>query len=273
MGHDAPFCSPAISAEEPAVGHIVADGADGVTAKNGFAGFRHVGVTCARDGIGFKTFVDGEPEDERITRGEAALHLREGLNQALITHRGMLSRLGITGSRGFGVKPINKIRPHRLGTGPLFSHSLNPVAEHGAGIGIHRAFDDALVVVDEETRRQKNLREFLFHLIELDGAGDGVGSATAELALVVNGRALFAQIDLRWKGAKEGGRRGVKEIALIGNIGDPAVALDFSDPSRTGGSDARRAGRGRAARRRAAFFWHGRKLSKHEHDYEHVHEK
>ena len=237
-------------------------------------------MTGTGDGICFKTFVDGEPEDEPITRGEAALHLRERLNEPLINDRGVLCRLGITGSRRFGVKLINKVRPHRLGTGPLFGHGLDPVPKHGAGIGIHHAFDDALVVVDEETRRQKNLREMLFHLVKLDGAGDGVGSATAELALVVYGRALCAQIDLAWKGAKEGGWRGVKEIALIGNIGDPAVALDFSGPSRTAGaSGASRAAAGdrgysgRFARGATAFLWHARKLNEHEHDYEHEHEK
>jgi hypothetical protein len=104
------------------------------------------------------------------------------------------------------------------------------------------------------------LRELLFHLVELDGAGDGVGGATAELALIVNGRAFFSQVDLGRQGAKEGGWRGVKKIALIGDIGDPPVALDFSGPSRTGGlsrtggSDVRRADRGKEASRRATFF-------------------
>ena len=124
----------------------------------------------------------------------------------------------------------------------MFGHGLDPVTEHGAGIDVDRAFDDALVVVDEETRGNEDLRELLFHLVELDGAGDGVGGAASQLALVVNGRAFCSQVDLGRQGAKEGGWRGVKEIALIGDIGDPAVAFDFSGPSsprrvfdRTGG--------------------------------------
>ena len=56
-------------------------------------------------------------------------------------------------------------------------------------------FDDALVVIDEETRWDEDLRELLFHLVELDGAANGIGGATSQLALIVNGRALFAQID------------------------------------------------------------------------------
>jgi hypothetical protein len=74
------------------------------------------------------------------------------------------------------------------------------------------------------------LRELLFHLVELDGAADGIGGATSELALIVDGRALFAQINPGRQGAQKGRLRGVKIIALVGDVGDPAVALDFSDP-------------------------------------------
>jgi hypothetical protein len=77
----------------------------------------------------------------------------------------------------------------------LFGHGLDPVAEHGAGVGVDGAFDDALVVIDEEPGWNEDLREALFHLVELDGAADGVAGATSQLALIVNARALFAQID------------------------------------------------------------------------------
>ena len=124
----------------------------------------------------------------------------------------------------------------------MFGHGFDPVTEHRAGIGVDGAFDDAFVVVNEETRGNEDLGKLLFHLIELDGAGDGVGSAAPQLTLVVKWRALCSEIDLGRQGAKEGGWRGVKIIALIGDIGDPAVAFDFSGPSsprrvfdRTGG--------------------------------------
>src|SRR6266550_6435812 len=107
----------------------------------------------------------------------------------------MLRPFRVTGSGRFGFEPGNKIRPHRLGTGPLFGDGLDPVAEHGAGVGVDGAFDDALVVIDEETRWDEDLRELLFYLVELDGAANGIARATSQLALIVNRRAMRAQID------------------------------------------------------------------------------
>src|SRR5438067_13677584 len=140
----------------------------------------------------------------------------------------MLGRFSVAGGGRFGSEPIYKIRPHRLGTGALFGHGLDPVAEHGACLGVVGAVDDALVVVNEQTRWDEDLRELLFHLVELDGAADGVAGATSQLALIVNRRALFAQIDPGRQGAQESGWGGVKEIALVRDVGDPAVAFDFS---------------------------------------------
>src|SRR5436190_22770015 len=147
----------------------------------------------------------------------------------------MLRPFRVTGSGRFGFEPGNKIGPHWLGTGTFFGHGLDPVAEHSAGVGVDGAFDDALVVVNEETRRDEDLRQRLFHLVELDGAADCIAGATSQLTLVVNGRALFAQMDPGRQGAQESGRGSVKEIALVRDVGDPAVAFDFSGPSRTGG--------------------------------------
>src|SRR5439155_23638177 len=144
-----------------------------------------------------------------------------------------------------------------------FGDGLDPVAEHGAGFGVDSAFDDALVVVNEETRWDEDLRELLFHLVELDGAADGVAGATSQLALIVNRRALFAQIDPGRQGAQESGWGGVKEIALVRDVGDPAVAFDFSGPSWTGGW-------GRTAGGRAAgLFWPEGNVREHKTDYQH----
>src|SRR2546421_12405539 len=107
----------------------------------------------------------------------------------------MLRPFRVTGSGRFGFEPGNKIRPHWLGTGTLFGHGLDPVAEHGAGVGVDGAFDDALVVVNEKTRWDEDLRKALFHLVELDRAADGIAGATSQQALIVNRRALFSQID------------------------------------------------------------------------------
>ena len=108
----------------------------------------------------------------------------------------MLGPFRVAGSGRFGFEPGNKIRPHWLGTGTFFGHGLDPVAEHGAGVGVDGAFDDALVVIDEESRRDEDVRERLLHLIELDGAADGVGRAASELALIVDRRTERAEVDL-----------------------------------------------------------------------------
>src|SRR5207245_10012765 len=107
----------------------------------------------------------------------------------------MLRPFPVAGHGRFGFEPGNKIRPHWLGTGALFGYGLDPVAEHGAGVGIDGAFDDALVVVDEETRGDEDLREALFHLVELDGAAHGIGGATSQRTLVIDRGALWPEID------------------------------------------------------------------------------
>src|SRR6266576_785914 len=52
-----PSSPPAVSAEEPAPSHVVADGADGVAAEDGFAGLRHRGVAGTRHRVTFEAFV------------------------------------------------------------------------------------------------------------------------------------------------------------------------------------------------------------------------
>ena len=69
-----------------------------MAAEDRFAGLRHRGVAGARDRVTFEAFVNGEPEHERITGGEATLHLGEGLNEPLIADGGVLCRLGIASS-------------------------------------------------------------------------------------------------------------------------------------------------------------------------------
>ena len=93
-----PSSSPAVSAEEPAPGRVVADRTDSVAAEDRFAGLGHRGMTGARDNVSLEAFVNGEAEDERITGREAALHLGEGLNQPLIADGGVLCRFDIASS-------------------------------------------------------------------------------------------------------------------------------------------------------------------------------
>jgi len=62
----------------------------------------------------------------------------------------------------------------------------------------------------------------LLQLVELDRTSDGVGGAAAKLSLVINWRTLAAQIDSRRQSTEHCHRCGVKEIAMIGQIRDPA---------------------------------------------------
>jgi hypothetical protein len=84
-------------------------------------------------------------------------------------------------------------------------------------------FDGAFVVINEQARRRENLREPLLHPVKLNGSGNGVGGATAELALVINRRALRAKVNFGRQYTGQFHRCGVKMVALIRQIGQPAV--------------------------------------------------
>src|SRR5262249_15047563 len=86
------------------------------------------------------------------------------------------------------------VRPLELGTDAIARDRLDAVANHRAAVDRHRAFDDALVVVDEQARRHE-VAHALLHAVELDRARDGVGRAAAQVALVVDGRAFGPKID------------------------------------------------------------------------------
>src|SRR3569833_1270511 len=107
----------------------------------------------------------------------------------------MLHRFGVATGGRLGLELGDHVGPHRLRTGALLTDGLDAIAKHRAGIIVNTVFDDSLVVVDEQARRSEYLREALLHLVELDRAADGVGGAAAELALVVNGRAVVTKID------------------------------------------------------------------------------
>ena len=67
----------------------------------------------------------------------------------------------------------------------------------------------------------------LRQLVEEMGVGQGIGSATPQLALVQHGRALGSQVH---RPGKPGGQRaGNREqmVALVGEIGHPAVAAGY----------------------------------------------
>src|SRR5581483_9912264 len=72
-------------------------------------------------------------------------------------------------------------------------------------------------------------RLLLLHAVELDRGGDRVAGAAAELALVVDGRAVRGQVYRGRELAEDGGRRGEEMIARIRQIRNPAVPLGLAD--------------------------------------------
>jgi hypothetical protein len=110
----------------------------------------------------------------------------------------------------------------------LVRNRFNSIPDHRTAVGAGGTFKDAFVVVDEEARRDKDLGQALFHLVELDRTSDGVGGAAAKLSLVINWRTLPAQIDSRRQSTEHCHRRGVKEIAVIRQIRDPAKTFSRS---------------------------------------------
>jgi len=116
----------------------------------------------------------------------------------------------------------------------LVRDRFNSIPDRRTAVGAGGTFKDAFVVVDEEARRDKDLGQALFHLVELDRTSDGVGGAAPKLSLVTNWRTLPAQIDSRRQSTEHCYRRGEKEIAVIGQIRDPAKTFSrsFASPGR-----------------------------------------
>src|SRR6266511_2129532 len=176
-------------------------------------------------GIVYEECVHREAEDERIAARQAAAHLLHVLPHTLVEDRRVFLRVA--------ERLLQRLRPElreRIGPQPfvrraLMRDRLDPVADHRAGILVDRPLDDALVVVDEEARRLKDVDELLFHLVELESRCDRIRRAAAEASLVVDGRTGVAQIDRAGKRPEVPERRFEHPIALVGKIRNPAVPL------------------------------------------------
>ena len=99
------------------------------------------------------------------------------------------------------------------------------VADLRAAVGRDGAFDLALVVIDEQAAGHE-IRQALLEQLALEGRGYGVGGAGADLPLVVDLRAVGAQVDAGRQVFGYGLGGCEHEIAHIGEIGLPAVAGD-----------------------------------------------
>jgi hypothetical protein len=118
--------------------------------------------------------------------------------------------------------------------GPLaFGHyaelvdHLDPVANLRAIVEWHRVFDIAFVPINEEPGGHEIGRMPLLSARKLQRAGDGVGRAGADAPLIVDHRQEFgfAEIDLGRKRGGHGRRSAIDEVAVIGQVGNPAVTV------------------------------------------------
>ena len=118
---------------------------------------------------------------------------------------------------------------HRSSGGALLApHALDPVANLRAADRVDRSFHGPLVVVDKEPRWREDLGELFLHLFEFQGAGDGIGRAAPQFALVVDRGAVRAEIDARRQGAQDLDGRAIEPVPLVGQVGDPTVPLNLA---------------------------------------------
>src|SRR5579859_1064941 len=229
VGHGAvalhtPARAPGVAYDEALTGVIVAYRDDGVPTDHGLRRRRQRHHARLRHLLALEAVVNGEAEDHREAGGDAALDLHQVLQHALILDGPVLQRVAVA-LRGRLFRKLRRIvRPLALGAYALFSDALDAVADAGARVGARGALYRPLVVVDEEARGGEAGRQLLFELVELKGAGDGVGRATAELPLVVDGRTLGAQVGAARQRDQDGRWRGVEIVAVVWLVGNPTVA-------------------------------------------------
>src|SRR6185369_8500254 len=77
-----PAAAPRVAYEEALALLVIADRQHGVAAENGFVPRRHRHDAGRRHPGALEALVDGESEDERIARGQAAAQFRLGLLHA-----------------------------------------------------------------------------------------------------------------------------------------------------------------------------------------------
>ncbi len=131
---------------------------------------------------------------------------------------------GLVGGRGgFESELFGHVGPVAFRADPLFRNGLDPVADLGTGIGGNGVFDGSFVVVDEESGREE-VGELLFELVKLDCGADGVRGATAEVSLVVDGRAFWSEIYFGGQCLEVDESGAEQVVAVVGKVWDPAVA-------------------------------------------------
>src|SRR5579885_320004 len=192
-----PSFSPRVPHNKPLLGVYISHCEHGMPADLLFLRFGHWNLTRLCHLLAFKALVDAEPKYKRVAGCQASLHLLKGSGHPLVLNGFMLSRRDIAIIRRFVTELPYIIDPHVLRAGPLMVYALYSVSYIGAGIGVYRSLHSALIVIDKQPRRSKDLGQTLLHLIELNGGGNRICRAASQLALVINWRAMRAQVNLR----------------------------------------------------------------------------
>ena len=174
-----------------------------------------------------EALVDREAEHEGVAGSEAALHLVQVREHTPVHERLMLLRLVVGRLRRLLREPRDVVGPRRLGADADLRNALHPVADHRPAVGVDRAFQGALVVIDEETRGHE-VGQLLLDLLVLERSTDRVCGAATELTLVVDLRHAGPQIDLLRKLRQDRFRRRIHEVPGIRKIGDPTEPLHCS---------------------------------------------
>src|SRR5579859_2761962 len=129
---------------------VVTDGNHRMTAYDCFAISRHRHASAFGDVGGFKALVDGKPEDEGVSSSQTTTHLAQCLNDALIAHHLILSRVSIAFLGWLLRKSVDVVGPLGLRADPLLVDTLDTVPNLCAAIGADRPFDGPFVIVDKQ---------------------------------------------------------------------------------------------------------------------------
>src|SRR4051812_30314790 len=156
VGHRAvallpPTPAPRVAHGEALGGVVVADGDDGMAADLPLLRPWHADDTGARHLVALEALVDGEAEDERRSCRETGLKGVQLLGHTSVHDRLVLERLLVTAGAGPVPEGGDVVGPGVLGADAELGHTLDAIAEHGAGVDVDGALHRALVEVDEQS--------------------------------------------------------------------------------------------------------------------------
>ncbi|MDB6148032.1 MAG: hypothetical protein JWO45_1696 [Spartobacteria bacterium] len=131
-----PFPAPGVAHDKATLCVVITHREDGVAAADLLVPNWHCSATSVRDFFRVETLVNGEPENEWITGGEASFHLGQRPPDAMVGQAGMLYRFGVTFSPRLLAKFLRPVRPQSLVADAAFCDCFNATADLRAAIGM-----------------------------------------------------------------------------------------------------------------------------------------